>query len=159
MDWTQIIDWTTIAITLLSGTSLAGIVGFFIYRKENKELKKNEVKTSSVETQRKQIDLAEEYMKKVMEMSEMNYQATLKNGTDNANIIKKIDAIVAEQARLVAEQARLADELKDVKQEQSLEREFLNGAYGAFRQQKEEEARRKAAPARSKKPAPKQAKA
>ena len=47
---------------ILGGTSLAGIVGFFVYRKENKKLKENEVAAASVETQSKEIDLGKKYI-------------------------------------------------------------------------------------------------
>ena len=148
-------DWTPIIIALLSGTSLAGIIEAIRYRRENKKLKENEVKKDDVATQREQMNLADDYKDKVLKLSELSYEATLKNGRDNAAIIEKVDAIAAnqtklaaEQARLAAEQARLADELKEVKQEQGLEREFLNGAYDGFRKKKEAEARRKAAAAK-----------
>jgi hypothetical protein len=49
-----------------------------------------EVKKADVESQREQMDLASDYLAKVKELSELNYQATLKNGTDNGQIIEEI---------------------------------------------------------------------
>lgn len=110
------IDLTEILIALLSGTTLASVVEAIRYRRQNARMKDNEVKVSDVDTQRQQIDLAEEYMKKVMEMTELNYQATLKNGTDNESIIQKVDEIVVEQKNIVA---------------------YLNGGYQAFLHEKD----------------------
>lgn len=104
-------DLTEILMAVLSGTTVGGIVEAIRYRRQNKSLKENEVKKDDVETQREQINLAEEYMKKVMELSEMNYQQALKNGTDNENIIKKIDAVAEEQKHIIT---------------------YLNGDYQAF---------------------------
>lgn len=82
--------FTEIIIALLGGTSVLGIVQAVRYRKQTKQLKENEVKLSDVDTQREQMNLGEDYLKKVMELSELNYKATLKNGTDNTEIIKEV---------------------------------------------------------------------
>lgn len=78
---------------VFGGTSVVAIIGWLVYRKQNKRLKDNEVKVSDVDTQRQQMDLGEDYLKKVMELSELNYQATLKNGTDNNEIIEEVKKI------------------------------------------------------------------
>ena len=83
-------DWTSIIIALLSGTTVGGIFEAIRYRKQNKELKNIEVRKADVESQREQMDLASDYLAKVKELSELNYQATLKNGTDNGTIIEEI---------------------------------------------------------------------
>lgn len=109
------LDLTQILLGLLGSTTLGGIYAAFFYHKQNKTLKDNEVKKDDVETQREQINLAEEYMKKVMELSEMNYQQALKNGQDNENIIKKVDSIAEEQRSIVT---------------------YLNGDYQAYLQKR-----------------------
>ena len=86
-------EWIEIATLLLGGTSVAGVVTSIRYMKQNKRLKNNEVKASDVETQKAQMDLGEEYLKKVMELSELNYNQSLKNGKDNAEIIDKVKRI------------------------------------------------------------------
>ena len=86
-------EWMEIATLLLGGTSVAGVVTSVRYMKQNKRLKNNEVKASDVETQKAQMDLGEEYLKKVMELSELNYNQSLKNGKDNAEIIDKVERI------------------------------------------------------------------
>lgn len=105
------IDFTQVLLAVLSGTTIGGVVEAIRYRRQNKKLKNNEVKKDDVETQREQINLADEYLKKVMELSEMNYQQALKNGTDNENIIKKIDSVAEEQKHII---------------------QYLNGDYQAF---------------------------
>ena len=94
-------ELTEILTLVFGGTSLIGIVSAIVYRRQNKKLKENEVKKDDVETQREQINLAEEYMKKVMELSEMNYEQAKKNGTDNEEILKKIDAVAEEQKHII----------------------------------------------------------
>lgn len=96
------LDLTQILLGLLGTTSLGGIYAAIAYRKENKTLRQNEVKKDDVQTQREQINLADEYFQKVMELSEKNYQQALKNGTDNENIIKKLDDVATEQKSIVA---------------------------------------------------------
>ena len=98
-------------MAVLSGTTVGGIIEAIRYRRQNKSLKNNEVKKDDVETQREQINLAEEYMKKVMEMSEMNYHAIVSNGQDNERILEKIDAVAEEQKHIIT---------------------YLNGDYQAF---------------------------
>lgn len=87
-------DWTSVILALLSGTTVGGIFEAVRYRRQNKRLKENEVKASDIDTQRQQMELGEDYLKKVMELSELNYQATLKNGTDNSEIIGEVKKIV-----------------------------------------------------------------
>ena len=83
-------DWTSLILALLSGTTVGGIFEAIRYHRQNKELKMIEVKKADVESQREQMDLASDYLTKVKELSEMNYQATLKNGIDNGEIIAEI---------------------------------------------------------------------
>lgn len=86
-------ELTEILNIVFGGTSVVAVVAWLYFRKENKRLKQNEVKVSDVDTQRQQMDLGEDYLKKVMELSELNYKATLKNGTDNSEIIGEVKRI------------------------------------------------------------------
>ena len=104
-------DWTEIIMAVLSGTTVGGVVEAIRYRRQNKSLKENEVKKDDVETQREQINLADEYLKKVLELSEQNYHAVVSNGRDNKEIIEKIDAVAVEQKHII---------------------QYLNGDYQAF---------------------------
>ena len=83
-------EWTSIALALLSGTTVASSVEAIRFRKQNKDLKTIEVQKADVESQRERMDLASDYLAKVKELSELNYRATLKNGMDNDQIISEI---------------------------------------------------------------------
>ena len=86
----------------MGGTTIGSVFAAVFYWRQNKQLKVNEVKKDDVATQREQINLADEYFQKVMELSEKNYQQAMKNGVDNENIIKKIDAVAEEQRSIVS---------------------------------------------------------
>ncbi len=102
-------DWTQIILGLLGTTTIGGAVTAFIYRRQNKQLKNNEVKKDNVATQIDQINLAEiftqksaDMFKRMEELQEQTYKATLNNGKDNENILRKVDEIAAEQRNIVA---------------------------------------------------------
>lgn len=93
-------DWTEIILAILSGTTLGGIVEAVRYRKENKRIK--EAETSSVETseQHQRIDLAEAYMKKVLELSEQTYQTALKGNGNQAEMMESLNQLKEQVAGL-----------------------------------------------------------
>ena len=95
-------DLTQILLSAMGGTTIGSVFAAVFYWRQNKQLKVNEVKKDDVATQREQINLADEYFQKVMELSEKNYQQAMKNGVDNENIIKKIDAVAEEQRSIVS---------------------------------------------------------
>ena len=49
---------------IFGGTSVVAVIAWLYFRKENKALKKNEVKVSDVDTQKQQMDLAQTCNKK-----------------------------------------------------------------------------------------------
>ena len=106
-------EWTSIILALLSGTTVGGIFEAIRYRRQNKELKMIEVKKADVESQREQMDLASDYLAKVKELSELNYQATLKNGMDNGEIITEIKKL---SERVGDIEGCLNGQLKDYKE-------------------------------------------
>ena len=81
-------EWTTIVMALLSGTTLASIVEAIRYRRENKRIKQaetakaeNEVKDNEADTQMKQMNVADQYFEGMLKMLEQ-----VKNSTDNGNV-------------------------------------------------------------------------
>lgn len=98
-------DWTTIIVGLLSGTSIGGIFEAIRYRNLNKRDRAAEVNKSENEEQSQRIDLAEKYQEKVYELCEKTYQATLKNNTDIHQkvdeVSQKCDGIHSEMANVV----------------------------------------------------------
>lgn len=126
----------SIAGILLGGTSIYTIIENIKYRKENKNLKTLEVEKASLETQEQQIDLATKYKENTMKMLDelqKTYDAILKNGDDNSTILRKIDEI---NHRIDETNNRidvLTSEVKEVKEEQKIQKIYLNGEYAAFR--------------------------
>lgn len=119
----------SIAGILLGGTSVYTIIENIKYRKENKDLKKLEVEKSSIETKDQELDLVTKYKENTMKMMDelqKTYDAILKNGDDNSEIIKKID-------NLNHRMDVLTTEVKEVKEEQKIQKIYLNGEYAAFR--------------------------
>lgn len=105
-------DWNAIILALLSTTTVGGLVGMIIYRKQNKKLKENEVKMSDANTQTEQINLGELFMQKaadmfkqMQDMQEQTYMATLQNGKDNTDIITEVRE-VKEQVRCIASEQK-----------------------------------------------------
>jgi chromosome segregation ATPase len=108
---------------ILGGTSLMAIIGFIIYRKENRKLKQNEVKKDDAATQREQIELADLYKNKVVELTELMAEMAKKQDSGNENqatILKKLDSLSAQSedhgrkldtidSRVDGQETRLAD--------------------------------------------------
>lgn len=89
-------DWNTLIMTLLGGTSIIGLVQAVRYRKENKRLKENEVKLSNIDAQKQEIDLAEMYKDKVVELAELMEQVSKKQDSGNdkqARILQTMDTL------------------------------------------------------------------
>lgn len=85
--------WTEIIMALLSGTTLAGIVEAVRYRRENKRLKENEVKVSDVDAQRQQIELADLYKDKVLEMLDQVSEKQDRGNDNQDKMLAKLDAM------------------------------------------------------------------
>jgi hypothetical protein len=80
-----------------------------------------------------------EMFQKMQDLQEETLKATQKNGTDNEDIIKRVDAIAAAQKKLAEEQVRMArvqdnilHEQKRQADEQSHLVKFVNGEYQDF---------------------------
>ena len=138
--------WQTIIIDVLSVTSILSIIAMIRFWRQNKQLKENEVKVSDANAQTEQINLGDLFMQKSAEMfqkmqdlQEETLKATQKNGTDNEDIIKRVDAIAAEQKKLAEEQVRMAKVQYNILQEQKRQADeqshlvkFVNGEYQDF---------------------------
>ena len=132
-------DWNSIILAVIGVVFSWETWNNVKYRKENKKLKENEVKTSSIDAQRAQIELGDLFMEKskemfqqMQELQEQTLLATKKNGIDNEDIIKQLNEVVAEQKRLSDEQQRQGEELKRLSEGQEHMVSFLNGEYQSF---------------------------
>lgn len=86
-------DLSIILNIIFGSTSVISVIGFLIYRKQNRELKNNEVKKDDAETQEKQMNLAELYKDKVLDLIE---QVSKKQDSGNHNqtrILDKLDTL------------------------------------------------------------------
>ena len=91
---------------IFGGTSVVAVIAWLYFRKENKALKKNEVKVSDVDTQKQQIDLAELYKDKVLELIG---QVSEKQDSGNANQQRILDKLDTIDGRVDKQEARLSD--------------------------------------------------
>lgn len=80
-------------MALLGGTSFLGVAGAIAYRKENKKLKQNEVKVSTVDAQKQEIELAEMYKDKMLEMLEQLSSKQDSGNHNQARILDKLDTL------------------------------------------------------------------
>lgn len=83
-------DWTTIIVALLSGTTVGGIVEAIRYRRQNATIKESEATQSNVEAQKSEIDLANKYRDEMLNMVQMVKDANEKNFTNQDEIIKSL---------------------------------------------------------------------
>ena len=111
-------DWNGIIIGLLSTTSLGGIFSALVFFRQNKALKKNEVKNSDTEAQEKQIDLGVKYQTQMLELLD--------------KVSAKQDTAASKQKEMLAKIDRL-DEREDKTERQMANIvAYLNGDYQKF---------------------------
>lgn len=139
-------EWNSIILAVIGVMFSWETFNNIKYRRENKKLKENEVKTSDVDTQKAQIELGDLFLEKaagmfqqMQELQEQTLLATKKNGIDNEDIIKQLNEVIAEQKRIAEVQEKQGEELK--RQGEELKRlsegqehmvSFLNGEYQSF---------------------------
>lgn len=123
-------------LTLLGGTSVLSIISAVKYRKENKKLKQLEVKKSHAEAQRQEIDLADMYKDKVLELLE---QVSEKQDGGNANQAKMLDKLDTLDSRMDKVEAKVSDIVL-----------YLNGGFQDFVKQQQHQP--EAAKTRTRKP-------
>ena len=132
-------DWNSIILAVIGVVFSWETWNNVKYRRENKKLKENEVKTSSIDAQKAQIELGDLFLEKaagmfqqMQELQEQTLLATKKNGIDNEDIIKQLNEVIAEQKRLAEEQQRQGEELKRLSEGQEHMVSFLNGEYQSY---------------------------
>ena len=98
-------DWTSIILALLGGTSVAGIFEAVRYRRQNLKLKDAEATTADTEAQEKQMNLAESYLEKVLALTE-------KGNANQDEMIRRLETL---DGRIDNIEAYLNGEFKDWK--------------------------------------------
>jgi len=86
-------DWTTIIVALLSGTTIGSIVEAIRYRRQNSQLKANEVTLSSVDTQKAEIDLANLYKNEMLKVIDLLKSSQTESSDNHNQIIKKLNIL------------------------------------------------------------------
>lgn len=123
MELNEILNW------VFGGTSLAAVVGFIIFRKQYKKLKDNEVKVSSADAQKQDIDLSDYYKDKMLKMMD-EFSERQKNGNANQEqMMAQMEQLHEQndsQNKTLTELVQRAD-----KQERAMVDivEYLNGDY------------------------------
>ena len=132
-------DLTTILMALLSGTSIGGIVEAIRYRQMNKKMKENEAIQSTVETQEKEINLANLYkqeMLKLLEQMKQNQSENVGNQKEMmerlVNLDKRLDGL--EERMAVVEQ-----KVRGIDESTTNLVEFNNGEFKAFMEKKKKQ--------------------
>lgn len=111
---------------ILGGTSIASIILFLIFFRQNRRLKNNEVSKSANEVESgkiyndmAQIDLGNKYLNSILE-------ATEKLNTYHTDYQNDIDSIIKDISEI-------KDDVKSIKKEQTIMSLYLNGKYVDFR--------------------------
>ena len=160
MDWNLILGW------IFGGTGIGGLIFGIIYFRENRQLKKNEVKSSTADVEEKeinndksQIELGEKFLQSTLEMTEKMKQMMLESDKERDAYWEKQDKAFQELHETVSHVAetvtRLEKDVAEIKEEQRTEIAYLNGDYRKFKEQMqqrlEDENKRPAEPKADKK--------
>lgn len=118
---------------------IAGAVTAVVYRKQNKTLKDNEVKSSNEDVEEKkisndnsQIDLGNKFMQSTLEMTQKMQEMMLESDKQRDEYWKKQERTMEEMQSSIR---NLAADVSEIKEEQKLEIAFLNGDYKAFKEE------------------------
>ena len=107
---------------IFGGTSLVSIALFFIYFRQNKRLKNNEVSQSDTKTQKEQIDLGMQFIESANKAAEIIQQATQK--TDS-----KIDAL---SQRIETKMTGITRNQTSMNKKLKLIEQYLNGGFKQY---------------------------
>ena len=107
---------------IFGGTSLVSIALFFIYFKQNKKLKNNEVSQSDTKTQSEQINLGKQFIESASKAADIIQQATQK--TDS-----KIDAL---SQRIETKMTGITRNQTSMNKKLKLIEQYLNGGFKQY---------------------------
>ena len=143
-------DWNMILGFLFGGTGIGGIItGVFFFR-ENRQLKRNEVKSSNadvegkeIDNDDKQIDLGKKYMESTLEMTQKMQEMMLKSDKERDEYWAKQEETMNELHRALKTVENKVDSLD--KQVTSLTEEvgqvgdFLNGDFADWKRKRKKQ--------------------
>ena len=109
---------------ILGGTSIVAIVLFFIFFKQNKKLKQNEVSQSDTKTQSEQINLGLQFIESANKAADIIQQAS--QNTDS-----KLDAL---SQRIETKMTGITRNQTSMNKKLKLIEKYLNGGFAEFQQ-------------------------
>lgn len=111
-------DWNSIIMMLLGGTTVGGIVSAIWYRNQNKTIKNSEATQADVQAQEAQINLANKYRDDTLKMLQMVKEANEKNFTNQDEILRRL--------------GRLDERMENVEIKVCDIESYLNGPYHQY---------------------------
>lgn len=117
-------EYSVLLNYILGGTSLVAIVLFFIFFKQNKKLKLNEVSQSDTKTQSEQINLGLQFIESANKAADIIQQAS--QNTDS-----KIDAL---SRRIETKMTGITRNQTSMNKKLKLIEKYLNGGFAEFQQ-------------------------
>lgn len=125
-------DWSTIILALLSGTSVASLFEAWRYRKLNKQMKENEATQSDVETQEKEINLANLYRDEMLKLMEVLQKNQTENVGNQKEMLDKLNNLEKRTDEQDVKLNSIHDRLETVETNVSDMATYLNGEYKSF---------------------------
>lgn len=114
---------------IIGSGAIGSIITYFIYKKQNKKLKDNEVQSSNedvytkkLDNDLKQMDVGDRYLSKIIEVANILDKSNIKNDKNWETIHSDI--------------ALLKTQMSEIIVEQKLQTEFLNGEFQSFKKSK-----------------------
>ncbi len=123
-------------MALLSGTSIGGIVEAIRYRQMNKQMKENEAIQSTVETQEKEINLANLYKEEMLKLFEQMKQNQSENVGNQKEMIEQLTNLDKRLDGMEERMAVVEQKVKGIDESTSNLVEFSNGEFKAFMDKK-----------------------
>lgn len=114
---------------VFGSTTLIGIITFIVFWKQNKKLKENEVKVSSADAQKQDIDLSDYFKDKMLKMMD-EFSERQKQGSENQQqMIDQMRELKAQNEKQDDTLAKLVERAD--KQERAMADmvEYMNGEY------------------------------
>ena len=131
-------DWTTVIVTVLGVVTIESIfkvIDRIRYKKNDKRLRKNEVEKDDVDTDRRQIDLADIFLEKTQKWAEIIEASSTK-------MLAKMEEDKEERDKdwrqLKLDVEGMKRDISSVKRTQSLQTEYMNGPFREFLREKGE---------------------
>ena len=125
-------DWSTIILALLSGTSVASLFEAWRYRKLNKQMKQNEATQSDVETQEKEINLANLYRDEMLKLMNVLQENQTENVGNQKEMLDKLNNLEKRTDEQDVKLNAIHERLETVETNVSDMATYLNGEYKSF---------------------------